>query len=129
MPFCPNCESEYRPGFTRCKDCDVDLVATLPQAAPPAEEGSKTAIELVDVATFLDLPQAQMMRELLEENGIATILLSDAGAGITTFGFPCTLQVGSGDAERARALYEEYFAGNEAAEREDDDQEREEDVT
>ena len=125
MPFCPNCQSEYRPGFTRCRDCDVDLVASLPQA----EEGIKTAIELVDVATFLDLPQAQMVRELLEENGIATILLSDAGAGISTFGFPCTLQVGSGDAERARALYEEYFAGNEAAEPKDDDQETKEDST
>ena len=125
MPFCPNCQSEYRPGFTRCRDCDVDLVAAL----PPAEEGIRTAIELVNVATFLDLPQAQMVRELLEENGIATILLSDAGAGISTFGFPCTLQVGSGDAERARALYEEYFAGNEAAEQKDDDPETKEDST
>jgi hypothetical protein len=24
--FCPNCEAEYRPGFTRCSDCDVALV-------------------------------------------------------------------------------------------------------
>jgi hypothetical protein len=28
--FCPNCKAEYRPGFTRCADCGVDLVATLP---------------------------------------------------------------------------------------------------
>jgi hypothetical protein len=27
--FCPDCESEYRPDFTRCSDCDVDLVAEL----------------------------------------------------------------------------------------------------
>lgn len=24
--FCPQCRVEYRPGFTRCRDCDVDLV-------------------------------------------------------------------------------------------------------
>ncbi len=30
--FCPQCRVEYRPGFTRCSDCDVDLVPTLPQA-------------------------------------------------------------------------------------------------
>lgn len=24
--FCPLCKSEYREGFTRCADCDVDLV-------------------------------------------------------------------------------------------------------
>ena len=29
--FCPECESEYRPGFTHCSDCDVDLVVELPQ--------------------------------------------------------------------------------------------------
>src|ERR1700688_124213 len=25
--FCPECKAEYRAGFTRCADCDVDLVA------------------------------------------------------------------------------------------------------
>lgn len=29
--FCPVCRAEYRPGFTRCTDCDVDLVAELPK--------------------------------------------------------------------------------------------------
>jgi hypothetical protein len=24
--ICPQCKAEYRPGFTRCTDCDVDLV-------------------------------------------------------------------------------------------------------
>jgi hypothetical protein len=28
--FCPACRAEYRPGFTRCADCDVDLVQELP---------------------------------------------------------------------------------------------------
>jgi hypothetical protein len=27
--FCPKCKSEYRFGFTRCEDCDVDLVESL----------------------------------------------------------------------------------------------------
>jgi hypothetical protein len=27
--FCPLCKYEYRPGFTHCADCDVDLVETL----------------------------------------------------------------------------------------------------
>jgi len=29
--FCPECRAEYRPGFTRCSDCDVDLVHALPE--------------------------------------------------------------------------------------------------
>lgn len=24
--FCPKCKVEYRPGFTRCSDCEADLV-------------------------------------------------------------------------------------------------------
>jgi hypothetical protein len=28
--FCPVCKVEYRPGFTRCTDCDLDLVPELP---------------------------------------------------------------------------------------------------
>src|SRR3981081_2511730 len=29
--FCPECRAEYRPGFTRCSDCDVDLVPEIPE--------------------------------------------------------------------------------------------------
>jgi len=29
--FCPVCRSEYRTGFTRCSDCDVNLVSELPE--------------------------------------------------------------------------------------------------
>lgn len=31
--FCPECKVEYRPGFTRCADCDVELVHELPKNA------------------------------------------------------------------------------------------------
>jgi hypothetical protein len=30
--FCPRCKAEYRPGFTRCSDCGLDLVSDLPDA-------------------------------------------------------------------------------------------------
>jgi hypothetical protein len=32
--FCPECRTEYRPGFTKCADCGVDLVSGLPEKAP-----------------------------------------------------------------------------------------------
>jgi hypothetical protein len=31
--ICPRCKAEYRPGFTHCVDCDVDLVWELPKHA------------------------------------------------------------------------------------------------
>jgi len=30
--ICPECKAEYRPGFTRCADCDVELVWEQPDA-------------------------------------------------------------------------------------------------
>ena len=124
MPFCPSCQSEYRPGFTHCTDCDVALVESLPETK--LEEGINTAIEMVELATFPDCPEAEMIRELLEENGIATVLMSDAGVGIAPAGFPCTLLVRREEVERARSLHQEYFAGDEiveASEQENDEQE------
>jgi hypothetical protein len=34
--FCPNCGAEYRPGFTRCSDCDVALVEHLEDTDVPS---------------------------------------------------------------------------------------------
>jgi hypothetical protein len=40
--YCPECKAEYRPGFTRCSDCDVDLV----EALSPSDNSAKS--ELTD---------------------------------------------------------------------------------
>ena len=44
--YCPGCRDEFRDGFTRCSDCDVDLVAEL-----PASEGDADVVEAPDFAT------------------------------------------------------------------------------
>ena len=36
--FCPECRAEYRPGFTRCSDCDIDLVSELSESDIAAEK-------------------------------------------------------------------------------------------
>jgi len=38
--FCPECKAEYRPGFRRCADCDVDLVTNLPETKPKSSDSS-----------------------------------------------------------------------------------------
>jgi hypothetical protein len=35
--FCPQCKAEYRDGFSRCSDCDIELVTELPVDPPEAE--------------------------------------------------------------------------------------------
>jgi hypothetical protein len=42
--FCPECKSEYRPGFNHCSDCDVDLVAELPK---PEDDASLSKLKSV----------------------------------------------------------------------------------
>src|SRR5215469_11902466 len=39
--FCPQCKAEYRQGFRRCADCDVDLVYALEDAPHAPEEDAR----------------------------------------------------------------------------------------
>jgi hypothetical protein len=41
--FCPECQAEYRAGFTRCSDCGVDLVDHLPDSA--TDSGTPNPVE------------------------------------------------------------------------------------
>lgn len=41
--FCPQCGVEYRPGFTHCADCDVDLVHELALAKTDAFRSRQSA--------------------------------------------------------------------------------------
>ena len=45
--FCPECGVEYRPGFTHCSDCDVDLVHELPQPHTPASKPKRNWIPML----------------------------------------------------------------------------------
>lgn len=44
MPYCPKCKSEYRDGFTRCYDCEVELVDSMPQVNKHDDEDSDSEI-------------------------------------------------------------------------------------
>lgn len=64
MPFCPRCRSEYREGFSRCADCDLDLVAERPPA--PSLEG------WVEIFRGTEL-QADLACASLEDAGVETL--------------------------------------------------------
>jgi len=48
--FCPECQAEYRAGFTRCADCDVNLVNSI-QEIPNDKSDSLVAHESDDIGT------------------------------------------------------------------------------
>ena len=61
--ICPQCGSEYRDGFTRCGDCDVDLVAE-------AAYDSRREIELVEVMESGDANEIAVFESMLDDAGI-----------------------------------------------------------
>lgn len=84
--FCPRCRDEFRPGFTRCADCDVDLVDSLDAAPPPVaaraavdketqHRAAQASLRFVDFCGFFDLDEARRARERLRAAEIAAVIL------------------------------------------------------
>jgi hypothetical protein len=69
--FCPQCGSGYQEGFTRCSDCEVDLVATL----PPEPDHSA---EYVPVTSAEGQLQIDQIRSFLESNGIPSTVRGES---------------------------------------------------
>lgn len=53
--FCPQCACEFREGFTRCSDCDVDLVPALPMTGESPDSALVRIVETDDVALIAAL--------------------------------------------------------------------------
>src|SRR5260370_11896133 len=75
--FCPQCKAEYRQGFTRCADCDVDLVCEPPAAVnglgPWGKAGARAEVSDDPFCSFWqgDDPRIHAeLCELLNEEGI-----------------------------------------------------------
>jgi hypothetical protein len=72
--YCPQCKAEYRQGFTRCADCDVELVYECPASAGGSGEAGGQAESSDDpFCSFWrgDDPRIHAeLCELLNEEGI-----------------------------------------------------------
>jgi hypothetical protein len=64
--ICPKCGAEYREGFTRCTDCDVELIA--PPPPPPPDDRPK--IELVKVFEGGNPALIPVLESLFDDAGI-----------------------------------------------------------
>ena len=73
--FCPQCKAEYRAGFARCSDCDVELVQQLPVDPQPISETDHP--QLAVVRTYTSHVDADLARTALEVAGIESMVTSD----------------------------------------------------
>jgi predicted nucleic acid-binding Zn-ribbon protein len=85
MPFCPNCGYEYKPNVSECPDCGARLVEKLPEesARNKPEEPARNP----DFVPFRNLPSrlyAEMLREALAAEGIASMIKGDEGIAFRT---------------------------------------------
>src|SRR5262249_55296771 len=72
MPFCPECKTEYEPGFTQCADCQAPLVESLPPEMPSSPTSED--MEWVRVLTDHDEAEAFVLKGYLESEGIECML-------------------------------------------------------
>ena len=127
MPFCPGCKCEYRPEYARCNDCELELVEFLPEE--DGEKPNRGNLELVPLASFPDPMEAQMFQELLESNGIVSMLQSDFSAGAGPFtASPNAILVQETDFPKGRELFEQYFEGVPLENGEQSSEDRDEDA-
>ena len=122
--ICPGCGAEYRPGFTRCADCDVPLVEAPPQLAKPPrakkpkpDYASSTPADLVTVLETGDAGAVGLAKSLLQSADIRFLVRGEAvqdlfGVGRIGTGFnlvtgPIAIQVRAEDAGEAGELLAE----------------------
>lgn len=73
MPFCPKCRSQFIEGTSTCEDCSIALVSELPAANKKVDDR-----DLVEVWKAQGEMEAQLVRSLLESNGIDSIFSGEA---------------------------------------------------
>ncbi len=109
MPYCPNCQTEYESSLAYCPACQVQLVDTLPQ--PEIVDGAG-GFGFVELAEFTNVSEAEMIQELLEKNGVRTVLRGEIDPiGVASGAAPTALLVEERDLLRGRELYDAYYAG------------------
>jgi hypothetical protein len=64
--FCPECHSEYRPGFTACSDCGVDLVDQLVDIFPEHGAPQPPSPDSRYDDPFLSTPDPQYFGAILD---------------------------------------------------------------
>ena len=76
--FCPQCRAEYRPSFTHCADCDVELVESL----PGGEEAGTNDTRRGTLVPLWEGDDLALHTTLLEELEAARIRYFDRPMGV-----------------------------------------------
>jgi hypothetical protein len=105
--FCPKCKAEYREGFYRCADCEIDLVDELPPEAKQLPEQPIEYLDLVNIETYYNRHEAELAKGFLSVNGINAVVFGDDCGGVRpglSFSRGVQLLVKEEDVEKAKEI-------------------------
>ena len=102
--FCPKCGSEYREGFYKCADCDVDLVSELPPE--PLDEVSY--VDLVEVFSTYQQSDVVFIKSILDGDGINYFFQGENSIMLIGAGSYARLLVKADQADRAKEILKEF---------------------
>jgi hypothetical protein len=108
--FCPTCEAEYEPGITRCSDDGSELVESL---SPESGAHDDTEARFVPLHTLSSPAEAEMVNDILRQNGIRAVVQSGASDQFSplfsVMAPGAVVLVDERDLDRARELYASFF--------------------
>ena len=112
MPYCPECQAEYRTGVKTCAHCEVELVAELQQAGSCTSQA--TMAECLDGKPVLAVLAGVLDRvidaqEVLRLRGLPSIIVQPdelSGPGMHAV---YQLAILEHDLEQARTIFKEQW--------------------
>jgi hypothetical protein len=112
LMLCPICAGEFEIVTADCPACGCNLVASTLQEDSLRSSGGDEAFEFVEMCRSRGYPVAMLIKQTLEQNGIATLLQGGNFISMMpslAFGGELRILVPRHQLEYARALYEAYF--------------------
>ena len=95
--FCPKCGSEYKPEYTTCVDCGVQLV---PELLPTSEAALENG-EFEDILATNNPGDVALIKSILDGEGITYLFQGEHVAPFVGFAIPLRLLVRKDQVERA----------------------------
>jgi hypothetical protein len=92
--FCPECKAEYREGFKKCSDCNVDLVEQLPP------EQAEKFIEYVEVLRTSNPSDIALIKSILDSEDIIYYLQGEHANYVLPPVLPARLRVNKDQVEK-----------------------------
>ncbi len=89
--ICPECKAEYREGYTKCADCEVELVDTI--TIENGESSRPEEIIFETVMTSFNQGEIALAKSLLESNNIQCFVQGESFNSLFRTSIPVSIKV------------------------------------